>query len=82
MLYIGYSCNISHASHKKWDDQEATRLERESTLLQYVKGLVEAEKQRQLAAAGEDAEKIDEINYLTVSCYGAFNFSVLMHQIL
>ena len=54
-------------SFQKWDDQEAARLERESSLLQYVKGLVEADRQRQLQIAGDDEEKIDEVNYLTVS---------------
>ncbi|KAG2221033.1 hypothetical protein INT45_009282 [Circinella minor] len=53
------------ARKRKWDDQEAARLERESSLLQYVKGLVEADRQRQLQIAGDDEEKIDEINYLT-----------------
>ncbi|KAI7850851.1 hypothetical protein BDC45DRAFT_517299 [Circinella umbellata] len=53
------------ARKRKWDDQEAARLERESSLLQYVKGLVEADRQRQLQIAGDDEEKIDEINYIT-----------------
>ena len=52
---------------QKWDDQEANRLVRESSLLQYVKNLVEAERKRQLEEAGGDEEKIDEVNYLTVS---------------
>lgn len=54
-------------SSQKWDDQEADRLVRESSLLQYVKNLVEAERKRQLEEAGDDEEKVDEINYLTVS---------------
>ncbi|KAJ8653890.1 hypothetical protein O0I10_010457 [Lichtheimia ornata] len=53
------------ARKRKWDDQEADRLVRESSLLQYVKNLVEAERKRQLEEAGDDEEKIDEINYLT-----------------
>ena len=36
-------------------------------MLQYVKGLIESDRQRQLQTAGDDEEKIDEINYLTVS---------------
>ncbi|KAL1926245.1 hypothetical protein VTP01DRAFT_5942 [Rhizomucor pusillus] len=53
------------ARKRKWDDDEAVRLERESELLRYVKGLIEAERKRQLEDADDDQEKIDEVNYLT-----------------
>lgn len=55
------------ARKRKWDDDEAVRLERESELLRYVKGLIEAERKRQLEDADDDQEKIDEVNYLTVN---------------
>ncbi|KAI8062152.1 hypothetical protein BC940DRAFT_309261 [Gongronella butleri] len=52
------------ARKRKWDDAESARLERESELLRYVKGLVDAERAQQLAQVdvGDD-EEIDEINY-------------------
>ncbi|ORY98805.1 hypothetical protein BCR43DRAFT_207982 [Syncephalastrum racemosum] len=51
------------ARKRKWDDDEAVRLEHESELLRYVKGLVLEEKKRDLAQVGDDPERRDEIEY-------------------
>ncbi|KAI8366060.1 Stub1 protein [Radiomyces spectabilis] len=52
------------ARKKKWDDAEAVRLEKESELLRYVKGLVIAEHDRELKnVAEDDEEKKDELKY-------------------
>lgn len=54
------------ARKKKWDEGELARIERESEIFKYVKGLLEKERKERLAAAGEDEEKIDEVNYIQV----------------
>ncbi|GAA5816321.1 hypothetical protein MFLAVUS_009847 [Mucor flavus] len=50
------------ARKRKWDDDEAIRLEKEDELLRYVKGLIERERSELLSKA-EDEEAIDTINY-------------------
>ncbi|KAL7330695.1 hypothetical protein PS15p_205603 [Mucor circinelloides] len=52
------------ARKRKWEDDEAIRLEKENELLRYVKGLIEQDRAQQLAAADpNDEEAIDTINY-------------------
>ncbi|CAO0798008.1 unnamed protein product [Mucor circinelloides] len=52
------------ARKRKWEDDEAIRLEKENELLRYVKGLIERDRGQQLAAADpNDEEAIDTINY-------------------
>ncbi|KAI8369815.1 hypothetical protein EDC96DRAFT_503481 [Choanephora cucurbitarum] len=52
------------ARKRKWEDDEAVRLEKESELLRYVKSLIEKERKEQLATTDpEDQEAIDTINY-------------------
>lgn len=52
------------ARKRKWDDDEAIRLEKEFELLRYVKGLIEKERAEQLKAVDPtDEEAIDTINY-------------------
>ncbi|KAI9474210.1 MAG: Stub1 protein [Benjaminiella poitrasii] len=53
------------ARRKKWEDDEAIRLEKESELLRYVKGLIEKERAESLAALNDpnDQEAIETINY-------------------
>ncbi|KAI8971874.1 hypothetical protein BDF20DRAFT_703632 [Mycotypha africana] len=52
------------ARKKKWDDDEAVRLEKESELLRYVKGLVEKERKELLEKVDpNDEEEIETINY-------------------
>ncbi|KAG0175396.1 hypothetical protein DFQ28_000928 [Apophysomyces sp. BC1034] len=66
---VKYVNDILHAllmaRKKKWDDDEAVRLERESELLRYVKNLVQERRQKELNDAATDEEKVDEINYNT-----------------
>ncbi|GAB5589674.1 hypothetical protein Unana1_04574 [Umbelopsis nana] len=52
------------ARKKKWDEGELARIERESEIFKYVKSLLEKERKERLAEAGEDEEKIDEVNYI------------------
>ncbi|CAO3693334.1 hypothetical protein G6F70_007219 [Rhizopus microsporus] len=51
------------ARKKKWEDDEAIRLEKESELLRYVKGLIEKERKELLEKEGTDEEAVDTINY-------------------
>ncbi|KAL9554469.1 hypothetical protein MBANPS3_002799 [Mucor bainieri] len=52
------------ARKRKWEDDEAIRLEKENELLRYVKGLIEQDRAQQLAAVDpNDEEAIDTINY-------------------
>ncbi|KAF1802439.1 Stub1 protein [Mucor lusitanicus] len=52
------------ARKRKWEDDEAIRLEKENELLRYVKGLIEQDRAQQLAAVdSNDEEAIDTINY-------------------
>lgn len=48
---------------QKWEDDEAIRLEKESELLRYVKGLIEKERKELLEKEGTDEEAVDTINY-------------------
>ncbi|KAI9364058.1 hypothetical protein BD770DRAFT_439738 [Pilaira anomala] len=50
------------ARKRKWDDDEAIRLEKEDELLRYVKGLIEKERAELLSQAN-DEEAIETINY-------------------
>ncbi|GAA5805632.1 hypothetical protein HPULCUR_011153 [Helicostylum pulchrum] len=50
------------ARKRKWDDDEAIRLEKEDELLRYVKGLIERERSELLSKA-EDEEATETINY-------------------
>ncbi|CAO3693905.1 unnamed protein product [Umbelopsis ramanniana] len=52
------------ARKKKWDENEVARMERESETFKYVKGLVEKERKELLEEAGEDEEKIDDVNFI------------------
>jgi STIP1 family protein 1 len=54
------------ARKKKWDENEVARMERESETFKYVKGLVEKERKELLEEAGEDEEKIDDVNFIQV----------------
>lgn len=54
------------ARKRKWDENEVIRMERESEVFKYVKGLVEKERKELLEDAGQDEEKIDDINYIQV----------------
>ncbi|GAN09857.1 E3 ubiquitin-protein ligase CHIP-like isoform X2 [Mucor ambiguus] len=52
------------ARKRKWEDDEAIRLEKENELLRYVKSLIEQDRAQQLAAVDpNDEEAIDTINY-------------------
>lgn len=53
------------ARKKKWEDDEAIRLEKESELLRYVKSLIEKEKSEMLEKE-TDEEGIETIEYNTV----------------
>lgn len=67
MKYVGDILQaLLVARKKKWDEGELARIERESEIFKYVKGLLEKERKERLAAAGEDEEKIDEVNYIQV----------------
>lgn len=55
------------ARKKKWDEGEVVRMERESEIFKYVKGLVEKERQQLLQDANGDEEKIDDVNYIQVN---------------
>jgi STIP1 family protein 1 len=57
------------ARKKKWDENEIARIERESEVFKYVKGLVEKERKDLLNEAGNDEEKIDDVNFIQVSQY-------------
>ncbi|KAG0738980.1 hypothetical protein G6F57_000187 [Rhizopus arrhizus] len=61
-LKIGYELAIQQKVKYKWEDDEAIRLEKESELLRYVKGLVEKERNESLNNE-MDEEAIDTINY-------------------
>ncbi|KAG1146931.1 hypothetical protein G6F46_000855 [Rhizopus delemar] len=61
-LKIGYELAIQQKVKYKWEDDEAIRLEKESELLRYVKGLVEKER-NELLNNEMDEEAIDTINY-------------------
>ncbi|CAO3655675.1 unnamed protein product [Mucor hiemalis] len=51
-------------ARKRWEDDEAIRLEKEFELLRYVKGLIEKERVELLKAVDPtDEEAIDTINY-------------------
>jgi STIP1 family protein 1 len=54
------------ARKRKWDENEVVRMERESEVFKYVKALVEKERKELLEDAGQDEEKIDDINYIQV----------------
>lgn len=54
------------ARKKKWDENEVARMERESETFKYVKGLVEKERKELLEEAGDDEEKIDDVNFIQV----------------
>jgi STIP1 family protein 1 len=58
------------ARKKKWDEGEVARMERESDIFKYVKGLIEKERQELLEKADGDEEKIDDVNYIQVSAVG------------
>ncbi|KAI9008842.1 E3 ubiquitin-protein ligase CHIP-like protein [Phycomyces nitens] len=51
------------ARKRRWDDEEAIRLERESELLRYVKGLIEADRDRLIKEAGDNEEAKEEADY-------------------
>jgi STIP1 homology and U-box containing protein 1 len=55
------------ARKKKWDENEVARIERESEVFKYVKGLAEKERKELLEEAGDDEEKIDDVNFIQVS---------------
>lgn len=65
------------ARKRKWDENEVVRMERESEVFKYVKALVEKERKELLEDAGQDEEKIDDVNYIQVQHSRVFFSTVI-----